>query len=114
MTILTPSMVMAVSAILEAKMNLWCPVGSKTLFCSLRESFPWRGKTENTLGLSLPSNILTNSEIYSIPEQKHKRCPLNLIFILLLSSRISSFITFSIRLTILLSFFPLFAPLLYL
>jgi hypothetical protein len=44
-TTLTPSIVMAVSAILEVNMNLCFPVSSNTFFCSEGVIFPWSGKT---------------------------------------------------------------------
>lgn len=96
----TPSIVIAVSAILDAKMNLWRPKSWNTFFWSAGVIFPWSAKTVKTFLLSLFSYIFTSSLIYSILEQKHNKCPLNSLFILLLSYRTSSSIALQIFLII--------------
>jgi len=80
MTTLTPSIVMAVYAILEAKINLCSFVFEKAFFWSSGVSFPCKGITMNTLWLSFFLNIYERASIYPVSAQNTKIWPLYFYF----------------------------------
>lgn len=100
MTTLMPSIVMAVSAILDAKINLCYFVFAKAFFCYSGVSLPCNGMTMKTLWLSFFLKISANVYISLVSAQKTNMWPLYLSLSIFLYVKSYWSIALSIFLTI--------------